>query len=110
MIPSTPSLQRKIAFPLVLAAIVVGSFVSSAQTPSSDPAWLRYAPVPAHVPNPARVPAHVRALGTGALEETAAQELALGIAGMTSALPDQASGETVVGTVDEVRKEYPSLS
>jgi alpha-glucuronidase len=109
MIPSAPSLQRKIAFPLILAGILTGSLVSSAQTASSDPAWLRYAPLPAHAPNSARVPAHVRALGTGALEETAAQELALGIAGMTSALPDQASGETVVGAVDEVRKEFPAL-
>src|SRR5580698_5989481 len=107
MVRSASWLQHKIAFLLVMAGILLGPFVSPAQTPSSDPAWLRYATVRAHVSNRAPVPAHVRALGTGALEESAAQELALGIASITGALPDQSSGETVVGTVDEVRKEYP---
>jgi alpha-glucuronidase len=109
MVPSASWLQHKIAFLLVMAGILLGPFVSPAQTPSSDPAWLRYAAVHAHVSNRAPVPAHVRALGTGGLEESAAQELALGIASITGALPDQSSGETVVGTVEEVRKEYPSL-
>jgi alpha-glucuronidase len=109
MIPSAPSLHSKIAFSLVLLGLLPGPLVSAAQSPSSDPAWLRYAPIQTHASISARIPAHVRALGTGALEESAAQELALGISSSTAALPDRSSGETVVGTVDEVRKEFPAL-
>jgi alpha-glucuronidase len=105
MIPSASLLQRRLSLVLTLCGILLCPAASPAQTPPSDPAWLRYAPVQSR---PA-IPAHVRALGSGDVEEAAAQELALGISGMTGALPDQASGETIVGTAYEVRTEFPAL-
>ncbi len=97
--------HRQIGFLLVLAGILAASSSTSEQSQPSDSAWLRYAPVHSRT----SIPAHVRALGTGALEESAAQELALGIAQMTGELPNQSSSETVVGTAYEVRREFPSL-
>ncbi len=91
---------------LLWAGVLIGSAASFAQTLPSDPAWLRYAPV--HLRT--SIPGHVRALGEGTLEESAAQELSLGIARMTGELPNQSAGETVVGTAEEVRKEFPSLT
>jgi alpha-glucuronidase len=109
MTQTAPQPHRQTRFLPALALVPAGAALLftavSAQTPASDPAWLRYAPVHVH----ASIPAHVRALGSGALEESAAQELALGIAQMTGSLPDAASGETIVGTVDEVRGEFPSV-
>jgi alpha-glucuronidase len=103
MIRTAPLRHGRIVFWPVLAGLVMLSTPSCAQT--SDPAWLRYAPVHAH----AGIPAHVRALGTGAQEEAAARELALGIPALTGALPDASAGETVVGTAYEVRRDFPSL-
>ncbi|HTW62766.1 MAG TPA: alpha-glucuronidase family glycosyl hydrolase [Terracidiphilus sp.] len=109
MIPTASRLHKGIVHlpcSLLLCAGVALSFAPAfAQTPPSDPAWLRYAPVHPRT----SVPAHVRALGAGPLEESAAQELAVGIAQMTGELPNRASGETVVGTAGEVRKEFPTL-
>jgi alpha-glucuronidase len=105
MIHRASSGHRQIGLLLALAGILLCSAFASAQTMPSDPAWLRYAPV--HLRT--SVPAHVRALGAGALEESAAQELSLGIAQMTGELPNQSAGDTVVGTAEEIRKEFPSL-
>jgi alpha-glucuronidase len=74
------------------------------QTPDQTP--LRY--TPGHTR--AAIPAHVRALGSGALEQSAARELERGISAMTGAQPDAGKSETVVGTVEEVRREFPGLA
>ncbi|MGA9020744.1 MAG: alpha-glucuronidase family glycosyl hydrolase [Terracidiphilus sp.] len=89
---------------LGLAFIVTTTLAAQAQT--ADQAWLRYAGG-----HHAAIPASVRALGDDALEQSAAQELQRGIAGLTGAQPaaDPAKGETVVGTLDEVRKAFPAL-
>jgi alpha-glucuronidase len=84
--------------------LVFGLFVH-AQT--SDPAWLRYSGG-----HHGAIPASVRALGEDSAELSAAKELERGIAAMTGAQPDGATakGETVVGTIDEVRKAFPGMT
>jgi alpha-glucuronidase len=79
----------------------------SAQT--ADQAWLRYA-------GPHRqnvIPLQVRALGDGALELSAADELQRGITGLSNkSLPPGGSalgGSTIVGTTEEVRIAFPNL-
>ena len=82
-----------------------GSCSGAAQT--ADQAWLRYAGGQAH----SAIPASVRALGSGALEQSAVHELQRGIGGLTGEKADRArKGETVVGTLDEVRVAFPGLA
>jgi alpha-glucuronidase len=86
----------------LLAACFASGLVARAQT--ADQTWLRYAGAQAR----SAIPASIRALGNSALEQSAMQELQRGIAGMTD--PAAAStGETVVGTLDEVRAAFPEL-
>ena len=87
-----------------LAAAFAAGLVARAQT--EDQAWLRYAGGQAR----SAIPTSVRALGGGAMEQSAVQELQRGIAGMTGAQRANSSqGETVVGTLDEVRSALPGL-
>ena len=91
-----------------LAAFLLVAFFaagSMARAQTEDQAWLRYASGPAH----SAIPASVRALGTSVLEQSAVQELQRGITGMTGAKP-ASGGETVVGTLDEVRAAFPGLA
>ena len=74
---------------------------------TADQAWLRYSGG-----HRAAIPSFVRALGDDQKEQTAKKELERGVAGLTGALPEAtpAKGETVVGTLDEVRKAFPALA
>ena len=88
---------------LLLAAAFASGTIACAQT--EDQAWLRYAG--GH--QRSTIPASVRALGSGMLEQSAVQELQRGIAAMTGATAANA-GETVVGSLDEVRADFPGLA
>jgi len=95
-----------IAFQLfAMSAALLTPVALRAQT--ADQAWLRYSPG-----HPASIPASVRALGSDPLEQSAVNELRRGIAGPTGTQPsgDRTSGETVVGTLDEVRKAFPAIA
>ncbi len=87
----------------LLAAFCAAGPVAHAQT--EDQAWLRYAVVHER----SSIPSSVRALGSSALEQSAVQELERGIAGVTGAKAVNA-GDTVVGTLDEVRAAFPGLA
>jgi alpha-glucuronidase len=90
---------------LLLAAAFASGTIACAQT--EDQAWLRYAG--GH--QRSTIPASVRALGNSALEQSAVQELQRGIAGMTGAQgANSRNGETIVGTLDEVRAAFPGLA
>jgi alpha-glucuronidase len=97
--------QRKIDFRngLAGAALMMGLFASAlpvaAQT--ADQAWLR-----SSAPHgKAALPLQVRALGNGALEQSAARELRLGMARLGGA-----PSPIVVGTREEMLKAFPSLA
>ncbi len=96
--------RRKLDFFLasLLAAAFAAGMLAHAQT--ADQAWLHYAGGRGRF----AIPATVRALGSGALEQSAVQELKRGISGMTGAQPASA-GETVVGTLEESRAAFPGL-
>jgi hypothetical protein len=85
----------------LMVAILASGLAAHAQT--EDQAWLRYAGGPAH----SAIPVSVRALGTNVLERSAVEELQRGIAGMSGNSAN--AGETVVGTLDEVRAAFPGL-
>jgi alpha-glucuronidase len=92
----------------LLAAFLLLAFCATgpiARAQSEDRAWLRYAG--GH--QRSGIPSSVRALGSSALEQSAVQELERGIAGMTDAAAASA-GETVIGTLDEVRAAFPGLT
>ncbi len=88
-----------------LAVLAVGMTVP-AQT--ADQAWLRYNG--GH--SKAAIPVSVRALSSDLKEQSAVHELERGIAGLTGTKPgtDPAKGETVVGTLSEVRKAFPAIA
>jgi len=83
------------------------AWMACAQT--AQQAWL------GHVARPGRspVPLRVRALGNSAMAKTAARELDTGLHALYGAPPslsaDAVEGETVVGTVPEIRAAFPSL-
>jgi len=88
----------------LLAAAFAAGTMAHAQT--EDQAWLRYAGGPGR----STVPVSIRALGSSEMEHSAVQELQRGIAAMTGAQPaNSGQGETVVGTLDEVRAAFPGL-
>lgn len=88
---------------IFLAGLCIAAPSARAQT--EPPAWLSYRGVHSE----RVIPASVRALGTSMLEQSAVEELQRGIAGMTNAKAASA-GETVVGTLDEVRAAFPGLA
>ena len=100
--------RRKIDWLVAIAgmAVLVAGTAAPAQT--ADQAWLRYNG--GH--SQAAIPASVRALSNDLKEQSALHELQRGIAGLigVQAEPDAAKGETVVGTLEEVRKEFPTLA
>jgi alpha-glucuronidase len=83
----------------VFAAVFSAGTVARAQT--ADQAWLRYTGGQER----SAIPTSVHALGGSAMEQSAVQELQRGIAGMTGAQP-ASGGDTVVGTLDEVRATF----
>ena len=105
MAKNTVAARRTIDF---LAAFMLVAFFAAgtaAHAQTEDQAWLRYTSGPAH----SAIPASVRALGTSVLEQSAVQELQRGITGMLGAKA-ASGGETVVGTLDEVRAAFPGLA
>jgi alpha-glucuronidase len=100
---------------IVLAAIFASEPMARAQTPvahaqTNDQAWLSYSGGHERLP----IPSSIRALGNSVLEQSAVQELQRGIAGTTGATATpganaSSAGETVVGTLDEVRAAFPGL-
>ncbi|MGP8173998.1 MAG: alpha-glucuronidase family glycosyl hydrolase [Terracidiphilus sp.] len=107
-------LQKKIdflaAFVFTVVLLACG-LAASAQT--ADQAWLRYAGHTARV----LYPRDVRALGTGAIEESAVHELRRNLGDLAtgpfysfSARAKAAfGGQTIVGTAEEVRKALPDI-
>ncbi|MGB6723455.1 MAG: alpha-glucuronidase family glycosyl hydrolase [Terracidiphilus sp.] len=104
------SWRRKIGFFLVFAGAAILAAGAAAQTPAADQAWLNYA-----LPHPRMLyPRHVRALGSGALEQSAVRELLRNLGNLAAdSLSARAQaglgGHTVVGTADEVRKAFPAV-
>jgi alpha-glucuronidase len=100
---------------IVMVAFFVAAPVARAQTPvahtqTNDEAWLSYSGGHERL----AIPASIRALGNSVLEQSAVQEIQLGIAGATgtTATPGAkaaSAGETVVATLDEVRAAFPDL-
>jgi alpha-glucuronidase len=103
------ALRSKIDFlaTIVCATVFASTLAAHAQT--ADQAWLRFRG------GPAKIPLTVRALGSDPLEQSAVRELPRAYMGtMTGAFSSVQqrgmNGETVVGTLDEVRKAFPSLA
>src|SRR5215469_16226866 len=103
-------MRNKIAFFLCfgLAAMAWGQ--------TAEQAWLRYG----HVAGGGAMPLRVRALGNGLLERSAVQEIDRAITayypgisrsgeGLTARAKEQLGGETVLGTVAEMRRAYPDV-
>jgi len=93
---------------LQVAFLLAAGSVCLAQT--ADQAWLRYTSHSARM----IIPLTIRALGGGALEQSAIVELKRSVAEVPRAqLSDRTkqifAGETVVGTAGEVRKAYPTV-
>src|SRR5580700_1621130 len=93
---------RKIDWLEGIASVAVLSAGLLAHAQTADQAWLRYNG--GH--SKAAIPASVRALSNDLKEQSAVSELERGISGLTGTKPgtDPAKGETVVGTLSEVRK------
>ena len=99
---------RVVGCTLLIAALFAAGSVCMAQT--ADQAWLRNTN---HSPRMI-TPLKIRALGGGALEQSAVAELKRNIAevsqsGQTARTKEVFAGETVVGTAQEVRKAYPNV-
>ena len=93
---------------VLLTTLSAATIASVAQT--ADQAWLRYAS------NSPRmiIPLNIRALGSGAMEQSAVAELKRSVADVAGAKKNPQTsqvfaGETVVGTAAEVRKAYPNV-
>ena len=88
--------------------VLAGGLASSAQT--ADQAWLRLH----HGYFRTEIPYRASALGRGALERSAVQELDRGIHDLTGASSfisdSNLNGQTIVGTTKEVREVYPELA
>ncbi len=99
-------LHRKVSpcKPLLLFAVLIGAIASAAQT--ADQAWLRFSALGA---SPS-IPHRVHALGTGALEESAAQQIEKAVGAPAAPGPGSAAkGQIVVGSAAEVRSALPNL-
>ena len=93
---------------LVFLVLITVSFDAAAQT--ADQSWLPQR----HGYARTEIPYSVRALGNGALEQSAADELDRGIRGLTHASSyigeSNIDGQTIVGTTKEVHDAYPELA
>jgi len=101
---------------IVSVAILAAAMAAPAQTPAAhaqtnDQAWLSYTVGHERPAIPPPIPPSIRALGNSVLEQSAVQELQRGIAGttVTSGAKVANTGETVIGTLDEVRAAFPGL-
>jgi len=108
------ALQRKIDFLALFTSFVFLTIAFAAHTQTVDQAWLR----PSNRTSRVLYPRDVRALGKGAIEQSAVEELRrnLGdlatrpIVSLSARAKAWLSGQTVVGTAEEVRKAFPELS
>jgi len=103
-----PGIAQIFFLELVLTALPACGITATAQT--ADQAWLRYQGHTARV----LYPRDVRALGTGAIEKSAVQELRRNLGDLvTASLSARAQGglggQTVIGTAEEVRKAFPGV-
>jgi alpha-glucuronidase len=105
MAMNTVAARRIVDFLMTFLFATILAAGSAAHAQTEDQAWLRYASGHEH----AAIPTSIRALGTSVLEQSAVEELQRGIAGMTDA-KTASGGETVVGTLDEVRTAFPGLT
>jgi len=93
---------------LIIAILLAGALAASSQT--ADQAWLRY-------PGPNGrwlFPRDIQALGSGALEQSALQELNRVIAvfankGLPAGTMTVFDGQTIIGTAEEIRGAFPSV-
>ena len=98
----------KIAFVECFACVALLAAHTLGAQPA-DPAWLRYAPVRSE----AAIPSDVRVLGSGTLEQTAAQEMERALPllrGHAHASAHPSGDEIVIGTAAEVHRAFPSLA
>ncbi|MDE3186027.1 MAG: glucosiduronase [Acidobacteriota bacterium] len=90
------------------AALLSSTPALRAQT--ADQAWLKYRGMQGRT----FFPRDIRALGSGAMEQSAVQELKRSIAdvaggALTARAQENFAGQTIVGTEQEFRKAYPEL-
>jgi alpha-glucuronidase len=93
---------------IAVVLVLAGGLAATAQT--ADQAWLRYDGSHSRI----IIPIKVRALGNGALEKSGIQELQRSLrstsdVGLTARMRQIVGGETVIGTVEEVRRAFPEL-
>ncbi len=93
---------------LLVAAQLAMGWACYAQ--NTDQAWLQYA---SHTPRMV-IPLNVLALGSGAIEHSAAAELKRSVADvaqtkLTARARQVFAGKTIVGTSEEIRKAYPNI-
>lgn len=95
---------------LAVVFVLVSGLATPAQT--ADQAWLKSGQVQG---GQVIIPIHVRALGDGVLEQSAVQELQRSVTdlphvgGLSARARLALGGQTIIGTVQEVRKAYPDL-
>jgi len=104
--------KYRIGFFGCLAALLLPFYGLTASAQTADQAWLRYSGMNGRT----FFPRDIRALGPGAVEQSAVQELKRSIADLgigsgrlTGRVKAAFAGQTIVGTVQEVRKAYPEL-
>ena len=100
--------ERAIKNAFLLTALSAATIACVAQT--ADQTWLRYTNSSPRM----IIPLNIHALGSGAVEQSAVAELKRSVADVAkaqvNARTSQAfSGQTVVGTAEEVRKAYPNV-
>ena len=93
-----------------LAAVFVLAGGPTAPAQTADQAWLRYDGSHSRI----LIPLKVRALGNGTLEKSGVQELqrslpSISDVGLTARTRQIIGGETIIGTVEEVRRAFPEL-
>src|SRR5580698_466224 len=100
------SRSKHIRRALLLAITTIWILSQSARAQSADQAWLKYAPIHAS----SSIPSNVLPLGDSPLEQSAAQELKRGLAGLLSESPAHNSSVIAIGTVNEIRAAYPQIA
>ncbi|MGO9317091.1 MAG: alpha-glucuronidase family glycosyl hydrolase [Terracidiphilus sp.] len=93
---------------IAVVLVLASGLAATAQT--ADQAWLRYDGTHSRI----IIPIKVRALGSGALEKSGVQELQRSLSSisdvrLTMRARQIIGGETVIGTVEEVRRAFPKL-
>jgi alpha-glucuronidase len=100
------SRSKHIRRALLLAITTIWILSQNARAQSADQAWLKYAPIHAS----SSIPSNVLPLGDSPLEQSAAQELKRGLAGLLSESPAHNSSVIAIGTVNEIRAAYPQIA